>query len=132
MYLSDINRLTNHVIQLCEGFGDAVTSNGDESPLVRTPHHIVSHEEDGLVIQVELPGVAEGALDIELEGDMLSVAGRAAHRELEYRREFRMAPELDLASIDATLTDGVLRLFIPKAEEAKPRKISIGIGPSKN
>jgi len=42
-----------------------------------------------------------------------------------YRRQFTLSRELDSSRIDASLKDGVLRLTIPKLEEAKPRRIEI-------
>jgi HSP20 family protein len=45
-----------------------------------------------------------------------------------YRREFTLSRELDAARIEASLKDGVLRLTIPKLEEAKPRRIEVRAG----
>ena len=44
------------------------------------------------------------------------------------RRSFTLSRELDASKIDANLKDGVLKLRIPKAEEAKPRRIEIKSG----
>jgi HSP20 family protein len=45
-----------------------------------------------------------------------------------YRRSFTLSRELDASKIEANPKDGVLKLRIPKAEEAKPRRIEINIG----
>jgi HSP20 family protein len=45
-----------------------------------------------------------------------------------YRRQFTLSRELDASRIEAQLRDGVLRLTIPKAEEAKPRRIEVQVG----
>ncbi|MGZ5270962.1 MAG: Hsp20/alpha crystallin family protein, partial [Ramlibacter sp.] len=45
-----------------------------------------------------------------------------------YRREFTLSRELDASRIEAQLKDGVLRLSIPKAEEARPRRIEVRVG----
>jgi len=44
-----------------------------------------------------------------------------------YRREFTLSREMDSAHIDAQLKDGVLRLTIPKAEDARPRRIEVRV-----
>ena len=43
-----------------------------------------------------------------------------------YRRSFSLSNKIDQGKISAEMTDGVLTLVVPKAEEAKPRQISIG------
>jgi HSP20 family protein len=45
-----------------------------------------------------------------------------------YRRQFTLSRELDASRIEAQLRDGVLRLTIPKAEEARPRRIQVQVG----
>jgi HSP20 family molecular chaperone IbpA len=45
-----------------------------------------------------------------------------------YRRQFTLSRELDASRIEAQLRDGVLRLTIPKAEEARPRRIQVQAG----
>jgi HSP20 family protein len=45
-----------------------------------------------------------------------------------YRRQFTLSRELDASRIDASLKDGVLKLSIPKLEEAKPRRVEVRIG----
>jgi len=45
-----------------------------------------------------------------------------------YRRQFTLSRELDTARIEASLKDGLLKLTIPKLEEAKPRRIEVRVG----
>ena len=45
-----------------------------------------------------------------------------------YRRQFTLSRELDASRIEANLKDGVLKLTIPKLEEAKPRRIEVRVG----
>ncbi len=52
------------------------------------------------------------------------------HSELRtplFRRSFTLSRELDSAKIEASLRDGVLRMHIPKAEAAKPRRIEVNV-----
>lgn len=97
-------------------------------------------EGDEYVIVLDLPGVAEDALDIDVERNMLTVkaerrpAARAedVHVELSERplgafsRQLVLADTLDTERIRADYDAGVLTLRIPIAERAKPRKIRIG------
>jgi HSP20 family protein len=45
-----------------------------------------------------------------------------------YRRQFTLSRELDASRIEASLKDGVLKLAIPKQEQAKPRRIEVRVG----
>ena len=121
----DINRITDHFRQLFEGFSDENETTEDSATLVRAPYYEVTREETGVVLHVELPGVAEDALDLELEAGVLKLSAVAGHRELQYRRDFRLSDSIDLERIGAKLTDGVLRLSLPKAEAALPKKIAL-------
>jgi HSP20 family protein len=88
-----------------------------------------------------LPGVSKDQLVVRVTGDSLVIEGTAtapvtANMELlygevqnpQYRRSFTLSRELEPGKIEAKLSNGVLRLRIPKAEEAKPRRINVNVG----
>ena len=68
----------------------------------------------------------EAAASAPVGGDMELLYGEV--QSLQYRRSFTLSRELDPGKIEARLTDGVLRLRIPKAEAARPRRIEVSIG----
>jgi HSP20 family protein len=91
--------------------------------------------EDAYIVRAELPGIPAENVDIELEGNELSITGELGeeHRgkvlsrrtgKFSYRTSLPGGADSD--NIDADLTDGILTLRIPKAEEGKRRKIAIG------
>ncbi len=93
---------------------------------------------DGLVVKADLPGVTKDGLDLRVENNLLTIRGRAAHcapGEMLYReyqlanffRQFELSDKVDQQSISAELKHGVLTLNLPKAEEAKPRKIEVRV-----
>lgn len=101
----------------------------------------VFENDDAITLLADLPGVARDALDIRVEGDSLLLEATAAAqgpgdmelvygeaRNPAYRRQFTLSRELDAARIEAQLRDGVLRLTIPKADEARPRRIQVQVG----
>ena len=109
------------------------------------PHAVppvdVFEDENGITLFADLPGVSRERLNVRVDGDSLLVEGTAQAdvpdglqlvygeaRLPTYRREFALSRELDASRIDAQLKDGVLRLRIPKAEEAKPRRIEVQVG----
>jgi len=89
-------------------------------------------------LTVQLPGVAKDGLDLTAEEGLFRVVGRRAWKQPEgwtalYRESadapFELVLEydnaIDVEKIHAELTDGVLRVSLPKAEAIKPRKIAV-------
>lgn len=102
------------------------------------PYTDIFETEDALTVVVEMPGVEKDAIDINIEDDVLTIEGRidlTNYAEMQpvyteynvghYSRRFSLSSKIDQARITAEMKDGVLTLTLPKAEEAKPRKIAI-------
>ncbi len=95
-------------------------------------------EGDRFVIEFDLPGVSRDSVDLDVERNVLTVRAErgARHEEGEqlaserprgvFSRQLVLGDNLDLDGIEAHYEDGVLRLTIPVAERAKPRKIEVG------
>ncbi len=109
-----------------------------EPAAVQTPSIDIYEGPDGLVLEADLPGVAEKDLAIQVEDNVLSLKGRAGppaseglrvlHEEYrlgEYYRSFILSDEVDRTRITADFRHGVLRLVLPRAERSKTRKIEI-------
>jgi HSP20 family protein len=98
----------------------------------------ISASENGYLVELELPGVDRSGLEISIEGNELTVIGRrktdvpqgelyySETPQADFKRIFDVGPEIDGSKIDAKLEQGILKLMLPKAESAKPRKIEIG------
>jgi HSP20 family protein len=94
-------------------------------------------EKDTFVVEFDLPGVQADSIDLDVERNVLTVrAERRAHEngtELVaaerprgvFSRQLILGDNLNLDQISASYRDGVLRLTIPVAERAKPRKIEV-------
>jgi HSP20 family molecular chaperone IbpA len=98
---------------------------------VFTPEVDIFESDLAITLLADLPGVAPEGLTIDLRDNVLTVDGRveAAAREGEQvHREFRLSSVIDQGKIDAKLRNGVLRLTLPKAEAARPRKIAVHAG----
>ncbi len=103
-----------------------------------TPPVDVIEDSSGITLIADLPGVNRerlnlqvqaAALTIEAESDLEVPAGlHTSHTEVglgRFRRVFTLSKELDTEKISAELTQGVLKLRIPKAEHARPRRIEV-------
>ena len=94
-------------------------------------------EGDRFVIEFDLPGVNADSIDLDVERNVLTVRAERVARngDLEplaaerprgaFSRQLVLGDNLDLDRIEAAYKDGVLRLVVPVAEKAKPRKIEI-------
>ncbi|WP_454691839.1 Hsp20/alpha crystallin family protein [Achromobacter aloeverae] len=102
------------------------------------PRVDVTEDDQGLTLLADLPGVPRDKLDIQIDGATLKIEGEVAafggtptHTEVaadRYQRAFTLSPELDGAGIVAELTNGLLKLRIPKREKPQPRRIDVALG----
>ena len=103
----------------------------------------IAEDQDGLWLHVDMPGVEQDAVGVELHDDVLTIQGDVDLKPYEgltpvyseYRvgpflRRFTLSPRhrFDAARVTAKLADGVLTVHLPKAEEAKPRRVPITVG----
>ena len=102
-----------------------------------TPVASVVEDGDAYLLKVEMPGVNKEGLEISVENNELTINGRRdlaqiegtlIHRESrteDFRRVFELDPSIDTGKIAAKIEQGVLTLTLPKAEQVKPRKITV-------
>lgn len=101
----------------------------------------VVENQDGITLYADVPGLSKDKLDVRVEADTLTIEGEvdlelpegmeASHAEVgigRYRRVFTLSKELDTGKVSAELNNGVLRLHIPRAEHAQPRRIEVKAG----
>lgn len=104
------------------------------------PRSDIYEVDDQIVIVADVPGASEDSIEVTLEKNILTINamvdptipdGSLTFVEYEsgdFQRSFRLSNEIDRSKISATVKDGVLRLYLPKAGEAKTRKISVKAG----
>jgi HSP20 family protein len=105
----------------------------------------ISERKDAYVVTVEVPGVSPDDLDITLEDGLLTIQGerqftqesteqqfhRVERRYGSFRRSITLPSQVQADAIEASFENGVLEVVVPKAEEAKPKKISVKAGGSR-
>ncbi len=95
---------------------------------------------EGLIVVADMPGVSKEKVDVRIEENVLEIRGEIddlpgeevspLYAELtgkEYYRAFTIGPEFDLDKVEASMEAGCLRIFLPKVESEKPRKIEIKV-----
>ena len=108
---------------------------------VYVPKVDIYSEDDGVILLVEMPGVDENEIDINLEKKVLTINGYVSSDEPEgydlvygeynigdYQRSFTLPDEIDTENIEATIDKGVLRIALSKAPEAQAKKITVRAG----
>ena len=101
------------------------------------PPASVTENGDSYLLEVEMPGVNKEGLDISVENNELTITGRRSLPQIDgscihsesrsenFRRAFELDPSIDTSKIGAKIEQGILRLTLPKAEQVKPRKITV-------
>jgi HSP20 family protein len=108
---------------------------------VYSPCVDIFESDNAITVLADMPGVKAKDLKIDLRESVLTLTGQVPAPESamesevlrEYHsgtffRQFTLSDTIDHARIDAQLTDGVLRLELPKVEKARPRQIAVKTG----
>ncbi|SAK97796.1 heat shock protein Hsp20 [Caballeronia fortuita] len=106
-----------------------------------TPAVDIVEDSHGITLWADLPGVPREKLDVKVHDSRLTIeaeadlpvqgAVRVHHAELRaprFARAFTVSDDFDTAKIDANLSNGVLKLTIPRREEARPRRVEVRAG----
>lgn len=108
---------------------------------VYSPAVDIFENDSSITVLADMPGVKAQDLKIDLRESVLTLTGRVTSpespkesdvlREFQtgtFFRQFTLSETIDQGKIDAKLTDGVLRLELPKVEKARPRQIAVRTG----
>ena len=116
---------------------DEATQQRTRESVTYTPRFDICETEDELILCGDLPGVEAGDLDIRFEDKELAIQGKVAPRQADHRRlrdeygvgdfyrTFAVGKSVDAGKISAELKNGVLTVHLPKAENAKPKRIEV-------
>jgi HSP20 family molecular chaperone IbpA len=125
---------------------DTALTNADSKEVSKQSHYTyaprvdIHEDEHAFYVEAEMPGVAEGAVDVKLEEGVLTLLGQVEPLHVDgyqrvyteyqtgnYERSFRITDAVDAERIEATLKHGVLKLTLPKREAIKPRRIEVRV-----
>lgn len=127
------------------GSSTPVTNPGTGKSATRqarlAPDVDIFEDRHGITLYADLPGVPREKLDVRVQDGSLTIEAEAVvptppglrlqHAEIRhphFARAFTLSPDFDVSRIDAQLRDGVLKLTIPRRDEAKPRRVEISVG----
>ena len=140
----ELSSLQGEMNRLFKSFLGASGSGGGDGGTIRrwVPGMDVVETEDTFVLRADLPGMSEQDVKIELEDNILTVSGerKSEHEQSnqgyyrveravgQFARTLTLPEGVDPESVTANFDKGVLEVRIPKPEERKPRRVSIGVG----
>lgn len=130
----ELGQFENRIRRLFEDPFDSATA-----PLTFTPAIEVRELDNEFIVTAELPGMTKDEVDIEYENGLLFLRGEKTETSREekrnllvwerqygnFQRSFMLPNTIDQEKIRAEFRDGVLKIVLPKAENAKGRKIQI-------
>ena len=143
--LRELASLQNEMNRLFGTVFDAPPTGGNGNTLRRwMPAMDLVETDDHFVLRADLPGLAEEDVTIEVEDNVLTVSGerKAEHTDSKegyhrverafghFSRSLTLPEGVNPEAVKANFDRGVLEVSIPKPEQRKPRKISIGLGNS--
>jgi HSP20 family protein len=129
----ELEQLQDATAQLLE----SVWSGADPGDRAWSPLVDIEETEDAWIVEAELPGVDRKDVAVELRDSELAITGEAKEKERKgiLRRQTRPVGRFDYRvtlpatadpeAVDAKLADGVLTVRVPKADEARPRRIEV-------
>lgn len=102
----------------------------------------VEESPDHYLLSIEMPGVSKDQIKLEVVDNQLTISGERFHdnkkkdgsvwyserRFGKFHRSFTLPAALNSEKVEASYQDGILKIYLPKAESAKPRQIQIGTG----
>jgi HSP20 family protein len=118
------------------------TTGGEAGTRAWAPALDIAERNDAYVVTVEVPGIKPEQLDITLENGALTISGerrfeteikeeqyhRIERRYGAFRRSITLPDRVKADAVEASFEDGLLQVVVPKAEEAKPKRIEVRAG----
>ena len=138
----EMAQMTQMSQMLARALGLQGQQQGSGTATAWAPALDISERKDAYLVTVELPGVDADDLEITLEDGLLTIQGERhfAHDSSEeqvhrverssgaFRRSIILPAHVMADEVEATIEDGVLRILVPKAEQAKPKRIQVTPG----
>jgi len=135
-----LERLTNMRAEMDRVFESTSSFSGSTDPLSRwNPAVNVYQDKDRFTVVLELPGLKKEEIEISLHDNTLTIAGERKREESseqeflterlygKFQRSLTLPTAVDAEKVKASYKDGLLQVELPKAEEAKPKKIEVAL-----
>ncbi|MBU3954407.1 MAG: Hsp20/alpha crystallin family protein [Proteobacteria bacterium] len=135
----NVNLLRSRLNNLYTGFDSSVEPGYHWAMEGNLPRTNFYEDQDVFEIRAEVPGLNKDDLDVKIQGNYLEISGyrnidapdgykihKTERASTSFSRSFTLPADVDAAKVEACLKNGILYMTLPKAEAAKPKRISIG------
>jgi HSP20 family protein len=140
-YSTDVLRMQRNFNRMVDNLFDGAGWDDERSASVWNPAVDVEEREQEFVVRVELPGVQKEDVHIATQGNILTLRGeKKQHSESKesnyhrtersygsFQRSFTLPGSVKNDRIEASFSDGILEVVVPKAEDAKARTIDVKV-----
>ncbi len=113
----------------------------DIAPAAWTPAVDIYETDDAIILEAELPGMNEKDIEVKIEDNVLTIRGERKFEEERneenyyrmerfygtFQRSFTLPPNVDTEKVKAEYKKGILKVTLPKKEQAKPKQIKIEV-----
>jgi len=137
----ELERMRREMDRLWDSFFEERPRRKGEEISEWAPSIDVAETKDSLVVRAEIPGIDPKGIDISLSQDVLTIKGEKKQEKEEkeenyhfveriygsFSRSVRLPREVQSEKISATYKDGILKITLPKSEEAKKKEIKIKV-----
>ncbi|NCO37739.1 MAG: molecular chaperone [Armatimonadetes bacterium CG_4_10_14_3_um_filter_66_18] len=137
--LREMDHLRHQVNRLFEETMPRPQASSDVAAAGWTPAVDIRETTQAIVLEADLPGLRKEDIEVSLNGDTLSLSGArlpteteepARHHRAErslgrFHRSFALEVPADPEAVEASYRNGVLQIIVPKAEQAKPKQITL-------
>ncbi len=111
------------------------------APAAWTPAVDIYETDDAIILEAELPGMNEKDIEVKIEDNVLTIRGERKFEEERkeenyyrmerfygtFQRSFTLPPNVDTEKVKAEYKKGILKVTLPKKEQAKPKQIKIEV-----
>ena len=93
-----------------------------------SPKSRVMENDESFILEAEMPGISDAEAEITIHRNELTIAGEAEELDARYERRFKLPATINTTNVVASMKFGILKLVLPKMEEAKPKTIKVLAG----
>jgi HSP20 family protein len=134
----DMARLRERINSLFEETISRAPKTEPVSQRTWSPAVDISETPEHVLVQVDLAGVPRDKVDIEIEGETLTIKGtrpeddslhylRVERPKGEFRRSFTIGVPVERGQVKAAVRDGVLEIVLPKVQKATPEQVKVSV-----
>jgi HSP20 family protein len=137
----DLVSIQDEMNRLFDDFFGRPATRPEWTEGVWTPSVDVSETKDNVIINAEIPGMSKEDVKLSVQNNVLTLSGERKQEKEEkdvnyhriersygsFSRSFTLPASVKPDKVKATYKDGILKITLPKSEEAKPKQIPIGV-----